>query len=111
MRNRIDLRPNPALAALCAGLILGVALATGGCATAQRAEAPPVLPAARVDYAAPRGPRQVTVAGPLFDVEKRANALMLQGWKMVPHGAIMSGDGSTVCGLMVLEYKPTLPKR
>lgn len=102
-------RSESVISALLAGIVLGCAIAAGGCARAAKPEAPPVLPAARIDYTRPMSGRQVTVAGPLAEVEKRANALMLHGWKAVPHNVIISGD-SNVWGLMVLEYRPGLAK-
>lgn len=106
----VTVRPNPVIPALSLGVILGAALAAGGCAHGNKKESPPVLPPARVDYAAPKGARQVTVAGPLQEVEKRANTLMLQGWRVVPHTSTITGDGTFVAGLMVLEYRPALAK-
>lgn len=107
----VTVRPNPVIATLSLGVILGAALAAGGCAHGDKKEAPPVLPPARVDYTRGAGPRQVTVAGPLHEVEKRANTLMMGGWRAVPHSMGLSGDGSSTYGLMVLEYRPVLAKK
>jgi hypothetical protein len=104
----INLRPDMTIATLCAGTILGLALGVSGCAHGDKVNAPPVLPAARIDYTRPTGPQQQLIAGPVHEVERRANALLKQGWRIVPLSAAMTGDGSYICAMLVLEYRSGL---
>ena len=94
----------PALGCAAAGIVVGAALAIGDVHAAERKV--PVLPPAKVDYTRPRTTRQVVLCGDLHDVERRANTLMLEGWRAVPGMRLNDRDSA----MLILEWRPGLLK-
>ena len=95
------------LSLLAVGVILGVVIGTSGCARADKAGKPPVLPPARVDWSpAPTNPRQVIVCGDVLQLQERVNTLMTQGWKAVPGTQALNGADRA---MLVLEQRPRKP--